>query len=130
MFIHHLNFEQQSSLLYLAHEVAKADGNLDELQLGMMSILKAQSQQGVEEKSISDDKLSILFDTERAKCSLLLELLGVAHANSEYHLAEKDLISKYASLLGVSQNKLQALEQWVEAQMALSAHAEQLLTQP
>lgn len=130
MFIHNLNFEQQSTLLYLAHEVAKADGNLDELQLGMMSILKAQSQQGVEEKPISDDKLHQLFDTERAKCSLLLELLGVAHANSEYHLAEKDLISKYANLLGVPQDKLQALEHWVEAQMALSAHAEQLLTQP
>lgn len=128
MFIHNLNFEQQTALLFLAHEVARADGSLDELQLGMMSILKAQSQQGVEEKSISDDKLSQLFDTERAKCSLLLELLGVAHANSEYHLAEKDLISKYANLLGISQDKLQALEAWVEAQITLSAQAETLLS--
>lgn len=128
MFIHNLNFEQQSVLLFLAHEVAKADGSLDELQLGMMSILKAQSQQGVEEKPISDDKLHQLFDTERAKCSLLFELLGVAHANAEYHLAEKDLISQYAKQLGVSQEKLQALEIWVEAQMALSAQAETLLS--
>lgn len=127
MFIHNLNFEQQSALLFLAREVAKADGSLDELQMGMMSILKAQSQHGVDEKAIDLPELANLFDTERAKCSLLLELLGVAHANEEYHLAEKDLISTYATLLGVSHEKLQALEHWVEAQMSLTKTAEQLL---
>lgn len=128
MFIHNLNFEQQSALLFLAREVAKADGSLDELQMGMMSILKAQSQHGVDEKAIELSELANLFDTERAKCSLLFELLGVAHANDEYHLAEKDLISQYAKQLGVLQEKLQALETWVEAQMALSAQAEILLS--
>lgn len=128
MFIYNLNFEQQTALLFLAHEVARADGSLDELQLGMMSILKAQSHQGVEEKPIDNNDLSRLFDTERAKCSLLLELLGVAHANEEYHLAEKDIISNYVKLLGVSHEKLQALEHWVEAQMTLTKTAEQLLS--
>lgn len=127
MFIQNLNFEQQSVLLFLAHEVAKADGSSDELQLGMMSILKAQSQHGVDEKPIELSELAYLFDTERARCSLLLELLGVAHANEEYHLTEKDLISTYAASLGVSQEKLQALEHWVEAQMSLTKTAEQLL---
>lgn len=127
MFIHNLNFEQQSALLFLAREVAKADGSLDELQMGMMSILKAQSQHGVDEKAIELSELANLFDTERAKCSLLFELLGVAHANDEYHLTEKDLISTYATLLGVSQEKLQALEHWVEAQLTLTKTAEQLL---
>lgn len=127
MFIQNLNFEQQCVLLHLAHEVAKADGNLHELQLGMMSILKAQSQHGVEEKVVDIDNLATIFDTDRTKCSLLLELLGVAHANNEYHVNEKDLIAKYANALAVEYTKLQALEYWVEKQMALSAEIEVLL---
>lgn len=127
MFIHNLNVQQQSSLLYLAREVAKADGELHELQLGLMEILKQQSKEGVKEKEVSLDDLAIIFDTERAKCSLLLELLGVAYANHEYHINEEGLIKQYANVLDVSTDKLSALEKWVEKQLALSLEAEQLL---
>lgn len=127
MFVQNLTAEQQSALLYLAHEVAKVDGSADELQLGMVEILTKQSEENVTEKAISNAELPTLFTTERAKCSLLLELLGVAHANEEYHLSEKDMIAGYAKELGVSSEKLNALENWVEKQFALSKEIEALL---
>lgn len=127
MFVQNLNTEQQSVLLFLAKEVAKADGSLDELQLGMVEILTKQSNENVAEKSVTLAELSALFKTEREKCSLLLELLGIAHANNEYHLSEKDLIASYANALNVSEKKLFALENWVEKQLALSTEIETLL---
>lgn len=36
MFVQNLNSEQQGALLFLAKEVIKSDGNLHDLQLGML----------------------------------------------------------------------------------------------
>lgn len=127
MFVQNLNSKQQSVLLFLAKEVASADGSLDELQFGMLDILKAQSNSDVNELTVSLDELSSLFTTEREKCSLLLELIGVAHANAEYHSNEKSLIAKYAKALSLSNEKLANLEKWVEKQFALSKEVENLL---
>ncbi|MEK6199306.1 MAG: TerB family tellurite resistance protein [Psychrobacter sp.] len=127
MFVQNLNKNQQSVLLYLAREVAKADGNLHELQVGVMQIIRAQCESSVEEREVSLDELSEVFDNERVKCSLLLELIGIANANSEYHVSEKDLIGKYAQVLGFSANKLNLLDKWVEKQLVLMAEVEQLL---
>lgn len=128
MFVQNLNSAQQSALVYLAHEIVKADGAADESEFAIVELLLNQSNPDVNhEQAVELDQLSALFDTERAKCSLLLELLGVAHANEEYHLSEKDLIAQYATKLGVSNEKLQALETWVEKQFALSKEVETLL---
>ena len=98
MFVHNLNSDQQSALLYLARVVAEADGNSDELQTGMVEILKAQSNADVEMKEIQISELATLFSTEREKCSLLLELLGIVLANNEYHHNERSLIAEYADI--------------------------------
>lgn len=127
MFVQNLNEKQQSSLLYLAHEVAKADGDLHELQMGLMEIIKEQCKDSVEEQEIQLEQLPRIFDTERAKCSLLLELLGVAYSNNEYDIREKELIEKYAETLDINLGKLESLEIWVKKQLALMKDIEQLL---
>ena len=127
MFVHNVNSDQQSALLYLARVVAEADGNSDELQTTMVEILKAQSNADVEMKETQISELATLFSTEREKCSLLLELLGIVLANNEYHQNERSLIAEYADVLGVSNTKLFELENWVQRQLALSQEAEALL---
>lgn len=127
MFVHNLNSAQQSTLLYLAKVVAEADGNSDELQTNMVEILKAQSNADVEMKETQISELPTLFTTERERCSLLLELLGIVLANNEYHREEKSLIAEYADVLGISNVKLFALENWVQRQLTLSQEAETLL---
>lgn len=71
--------------------------------------------------------MASIFDTPIAKYSLLLELLGIAHANNEYHLSEKDIIFKVSQALGVTNDKLQALEAWVEKQFLLTHEVQELL---
>ncbi|MFU2058511.1 DNA repair protein [Avibacterium volantium] len=127
MFVQNLTLEQQGALIYLAKEVAQADGYADELQAGMVEILKQQSETGVAEREISINELGTLFNTKLAKYSLLLELLGVALSNDEYHANEQSLIVQYASSLNVSQDELHLLEKWVEKQFALQKEINALL---
>lgn len=125
MFVQNLNMKQQSALLYLAHEVAKSDDQLHDAELGIIDTIRAQSCDGVEEKAITLDELPLIFDSEKAKCSLILELIGVALVNEEYHQNEKKLIDQYANALNIEQNKLFQLEWWVSKQFALIKEAKQ-----
>ena len=127
MFVNNLNPEQQSILLFLAKEIAKADGNLHEIQNRMLDILKEQSQAGVAPTPIATEDLSSFFNDKKSKYSLLLELIGVAQADKEHHITEKNLIVQYASSLGLSNDELITLENWVVKQMDLSEKAELLL---
>ncbi|WP_133543559.1 DNA repair protein [Mesocricetibacter intestinalis] len=127
MFVQNLNREQQSVLLYLARTVAEADGSSDELQMGMVDILLKQSEEGISEQNIAINDLPKIFNTERARCSLLLELLGVAYANDDYHIEERDLITLYANKLSISNEKLKKLSDWIERQFDLSKEIETLL---
>lgn len=127
MFIQNLNPKQQGALLFLAHEMAIADGSDNELQLGMMQIIEKQCTNGVKEERISLDNLSEVFSDKRSKCSLLLELLGIAYANQEYHKKEQKLIREYADRLGVDHQQLIELEIWIDKQLYLSREIEKLL---
>ncbi|SEP84192.1 DNA repair protein [Basfia succiniciproducens] len=127
MFVHNLNSEQQSVLLYLAKIVAEADGHADKFQIEMVEILKSQSNEDVQPIQIEIDELSSLFTTERTKCSLLLELLGVVLANNDYDSAEQNLIIQYAKALQISNSKLLDLQNWVQKQLDLSQEVEALL---
>jgi len=57
----------------------------------------------------------------------LLELLGLAHADSEYHVTEKDFISTVAIALNISDPLLADMESWVRRQFALVHEAEELI---
>ncbi|WP_104760737.1 TerB family tellurite resistance protein [Helicobacter cetorum] len=127
MFLHFLNKEQQGVLLHLAKEVMHSDGRDHELQLAQIEILSKQCENGVEERKISLEELSPIFTENKAKHSLLLELIGVALADSRWHENEKALIEKYAHKMGVSEQKVEELKNWVLKQMELYAQVVSLL---
>lgn len=127
MFLHNLNLDQQGVLLDLAHQTAQADGEISHLETQMINVLRQQCNPNVTVKSTSRADLASIFDTPIAKYSLLLELLGIAHANNEYHLSEKDIIFKVSQALGVTNDKLQALEAWIEKQFLLTHEVQELL---
>ncbi|MFH0270571.1 TerB family tellurite resistance protein [Vibrio jasicida] len=127
MFIQNLEPKQQSALLYLAKEVMDADDELHECEDQVLSLLMSQVDTSVAPEAISLEGLSALFDTNSSKASLLLELIGVAHADGDYHHNENALIKKYAQFLGVTEEKLLKLENWVSKQLSLSVEAQELL---
>lgn len=127
MFVQNLNKTQQSALLFLAREIMSADNIMHENEETFTSILRSQVEDNVSEKIVPLDELAMIFDTERAKYSLLLELIAIAKADDEYHEKEKHLIESYSNALSVSKDKLKQLENWVSKQLTLSKEAEKLL---
>lgn len=127
MFIQNLDKKQQSVLLYLAKEVMDADNERHEREDKILSLLERQVDSLVSPEVISLDKLDIIFDSNQSKASLLLELIGVAHADGDYHHDESALIKKYAQALNVSEEKLLKLENWVSKQLSVSLEAQELM---
>jgi len=117
MFISYLNNEQQGQLLSLAEMIMNADGNIAEEEISIINTMKAQCSPDVltaGKVSISD--LATRFSTQPAKVSLLLELIGVAYADDDYHETEKKLIQEIASSLNISFPLLADMESWVKRQ--------------
>lgn len=127
MFIQNLDKKQQSVLLYLAKEVMDADEKLHESELEILNILAKQTEGSVSPEVITLEEIAVLFDTNISKSSLLLELIGVAHADGDYHQEENLLIKNYAKALGVSDKKLLMLENWVSKQLELTLEVQELL---
>lgn len=127
MFVQNLNGKQQAVMLHLVTEIMGADEKLHESEQEIFDVLVNQVGDSVSPEAITLNDMALLFDTNISKASLLLELIGVAHADGEYHNAEKALINKYASSLGVSEEKQLKLEQWVAKQFMLTIEVQELL---
>ncbi len=128
MFIENLNAKQQGVLLYLADKTMRADGNLAPEQLEMIKTLKTHC--GADAEKIEDlaiNEVSQLFHNNKEKVSLILELLGVAFSDSEYHEKEEEFIAEVSVSLGIESTLLKDCETWVKRQLMLVKEASILM---
>lgn len=127
MFVQNLNDTQQSYLLALSKELIGIDGELDEKELAMLQILESQCNDGIEEVDVDFETLTTVFEAQIHKASLLLELIGLAYSDSEFHETEKKWLEKLIDALGIENSKYQKMVTWVEAQMKLVVDAQELM---
>lgn len=127
MFVTNLNPIQQGILLKLAEMVAQADGQLWEEQKAILETLKFQCSNPQSIESINLSELTSIFESHRDKVALMLELIGVAHANGEYHELEKGLIFEIAEALILDSNSIKDMENWVVRQLILVREANILM---
>jgi hypothetical protein len=93
---------------------------LSDDELVFIEALKSQMMSDIEDHSVSYDQLSDVFSDKASKASLLLELLGVAHADDEYQDEEKAFMSDIANKLSISLDELAEMEKWVLSQLNIS----------
>lgn len=125
MFIEKLNDRQQGILLDLGKKLIAADGNIHDKETELLNVLRAQMSPSVQE--IASSNLASDFQTQESKAALLLEILGLAHADEEYHLDEKSYVSGLAKEVGLDSDTLADMESWVLRQFALVREAQQFL---
>lgn len=126
MFISNLNIKQQGKLLALAKSVISADGVVKKQEEKFLDVLKAQCLPDVVPSNSKLTDLADSFTSQQEKVSLVLELIGIAYADSVYHAKEMKIIENIAEVLEVSDN-LPEMEQWVEKQMMLVHEADKLM---
>lgn len=128
MFIENLNAKQQGILLYLADKTMRSDGNLAPEQLEMIKTLKIYCGSDAEIiEGLAINEISQLFHSNREKVSLILELLGVAFSDSQYHKKEECFITEVSIALGIESALLQDCETWVKRQLMLVKEASTLM---
>lgn len=125
VFIEKLNDRQQGILLDLGKKLIAADGNIHDKEAELLNVFRAQMSPSVQETASSN--LAGDFQTQESKAALLLEILGLAHADEEYHLDEKSFVSGLAKEVGLDSDTLADMESWVLRQFALVREAQQFL---
>lgn len=123
MFIQNLNKEQQAAFLFLAQELINSDEKLESKELIIMDTIIQQIGENVQQKSIQLHELPVIFDSNLAKHSALLELISIAYADEHYHDSEKKLILDYTKALNVTDKQLSQLENWIKRQLSLIKEA-------
>ncbi|WP_276784786.1 TerB family tellurite resistance protein [Thalassolituus oleivorans] len=119
MFVSSLNKDQQGILLSFAEQVVCADGVITTDEKILLDSIVAQCSPTVKKISVEVDSLSTLFNTQQSKVSLLLELIGLAYADEEYHESERSLIKIVAKALDIESDLLEEMESWVARQFIL-----------
>jgi len=127
MFISNLSTKQQSVFLSLAKRLIASDGNIAPDETALLETIQQQMPSGVSPSDTALDTLSTVFECKKSKASMLLELLGLAHADQDYHATEKEFMQQVASACGVSENELRDMESWVVRQLALVSEAVQFM---
>ena len=130
MFIGRLSAAAQDAFLHLALRLIAADGQETAAEAAAFQALRAEAGALPPDWTPADrteaDLLAAL-PSPAARRMVLLELLGLAHADLRYADREQDMIEGLAGAMGVSSARLAVLESWVIRQLALSAEAERLL---
>lgn len=116
MFVNNLNAAQQGKMLSLAQLIIAVDGRVVAKEQAMIDFLRSQCVENVTVESVDFSKLPSLFDNQQAKVSLLLELIGIAYADEDYHESEKGIVREVSMVLGVSSPLLEDMENWVKKQ--------------
>ena len=79
----------------------------------------------IEDLAIND--VSQLFHTNKEKVSLILELLGVAFSDNEYHEKEEEFIAEVSISLEIESTLLKDCETWVKRYLILVKEASILM---
>ena len=119
MFIDKLDSTQQGILLDWARKIIEADGVIDSMEQVLFDQVRRQCAQEVVRTSVELEELSKYFSLEASKKYFLLEVIGFCYVDGEYHEDEKRIVQSISKSLGILDEELSFMEQWVEEQIGL-----------
>ena len=124
MFLNMLDIDEKRAFTVLAEKIIEADGIVVGREAAALAALKAEmgvSGSGVDQRSV--EELARVFKDRRSKMAALLELLGLAHTDTNFDLGEQSLIASAAHEMGFSSEDIVAVEQWVQDHISLVRRA-------
>ncbi len=125
MFLTEFTGPQKEAFLVLAKEVVWADEQLVPQEEALLSLMKREMELDSEAElpDIPWEETLPTFDSRRVRVSVLLELLGLALSDEDYHEKERALIETVAKSFDISGEDLQEMENWTVRQLALVREA-------
>ena len=129
MFLHTLTEDQQTAFLSLAKQFIAADKTLSGEEHNQLELAMAETGWDFDEEVpvMTLDDIVARFDTPTSQRVALLELVGIGHADAEFHPDENAFVVDIAARWGIGEPVVRKLEHWVQRQLALAHEAEELL---
>ncbi|BDT59693.1 hypothetical protein MasN3_31870 [Massilia varians] len=127
MFLNRLSEVQQGALLSFATQLMSADGKQAAEELALLKTLRQQMASTVSPVQVRSGDLPGMFASRSDRVALMLELLGMALVDAEYHETEQAFVSGIANSLDIGKEELSQMENWVRRQFALVREAEQFM---
>lgn len=118
MFLAQLNDAQKNSFLALATRVVLADGELTDQENALLDRLKIEmggKAKAPPEEVFGNTNLAN-FSDRRSRVIVLMELLMLGHADSNFHSDEIKVIEELAKAFGVSGGDFAAISEWAKRQ--------------
>jgi hypothetical protein len=131
MFLAQLSHPQKVAFLQLAHEIVLVDdGKIDEFEGNMLSLMAKEAEiplDEIQEKGFDFDESASKFNDILSKNICLLELIGIAYSNREFHENQKDFVGKLAKIFGSDETHVSDLHNWVVAMLNLYDKVQELI---
>jgi uncharacterized tellurite resistance protein B-like protein len=122
MFLNLLTERQKQSFLALATKVVMADGAVVPEEHVMLNVRVAEMGGGIKAppEEIYGEPNFAVFDTQRARIIVLLELMVIAYSDGEYHEDERPIIRQLAEKFEIGEADMEQFEDWAKRQSPLS----------
>lgn len=126
MFLHLLNDTQQKAFLALAKQFIEADSTLSDTEQNVFELALAESGQSFDEELPAGtlEELAQPFDSRQSRAVVLLEMIGIGHADDEFHPAESEFVNKLGAQFNIAAEEIAEMESWIQRQMALAQEVE------
>ena len=93
----------------------------------MLSRLAVGVQDWTPQNTLPIAALVLAFDSSRSRAAALMELIGLAYADTIYAEEERTFIDDVARRMEISPARLSLMESWVIRQLALAEEGQALL---
>jgi len=122
VFLNLLTDRQKQSFLALATKIVMADGDVVPAENVTLAVRVAEMGGNVKApaEEIYGAPNAAVFDTERSKIIVILELMVIAYSDQEYHKDERPIIEDLADKFGLSAAEMARFEDWAIRQSPLS----------
>lgn len=127
MFLHLLTDDQQRAVLALAREFIEADSHLADEEQNILELMYAEAGLDFEEAlpTVPRNVLCSQFESRQSRAALLLELIGIGHADNEFSAGESEFVHGVARSLDISEDEVRKMDGWVRRQIDLATEAEE-----
>ena len=127
MFVQYLSESQQAALLHYSYEMMRADNVVKAEEHAYLDTLRSQSHPGVQATDVPISELASLFEDRFSRIVLLLELVGMGHADETFTPHESNLVCEIAAALDIGKRDIENIRSWVQRQLLLVEEAHELM---
>lgn len=127
MFLSQLTPPQQEAFLQLAAQLVAVDGVISPEEQDMLAQLTAVRNDLDPQDALPVASLVLAFDSSRSRAAALMELIGLAYADTVFAEEERVFIDDLARRMEISPARVSLMEGWVIRQLAMAEEGLALL---